>query len=75
MVTDNAHLISLNRFTGELGWETEIAGWRLNYTATSAPLAVDGLAVSGNGRRRGRKDDWKEYLHDEPYWKTCPNLP
>ena len=55
MVTDHAHLIALDRFTGELVWETTMADWRENYGATSAPLAVDDLVVSGRvGRRRGR---------------------
>ncbi len=31
MLTDNAHLLALNRFTGELLWETEMADWHLNY--------------------------------------------
>jgi alcohol dehydrogenase (cytochrome c) len=47
MVTDHAHLIALNRFTGALLWETEMADYRQNYGATSAPLAVEGLVVSG----------------------------
>jgi alcohol dehydrogenase (cytochrome c) len=47
MVTDNAHIISLNRLTGDLLWETEMADWRVNYNATSAPLAVGSLVVSG----------------------------
>ena len=47
MVTDNAHLIALHRFTGELLWETEMADWHKNYNATSAPLAVGNLVISG----------------------------
>jgi alcohol dehydrogenase (cytochrome c) len=47
MVTDHAHLISLNRFTGALLWETEMADWRQNYNATGAPLAVGTLVVTG----------------------------
>jgi alcohol dehydrogenase (cytochrome c) len=47
MVTDHAHLIALNRFTGALLWETEMADWRQNYNATGAPLAVGGLVVTG----------------------------
>src|SRR5277367_518054 len=43
MVTDNAHIIALNRFTGDLLWETEMADWHLNYNATSAPLIVGDL--------------------------------
>jgi alcohol dehydrogenase (cytochrome c) len=47
MVTDNAHIIALNRSTGRLLWETEMADWHLNYNATSAPLAVGSLVISG----------------------------
>jgi alcohol dehydrogenase (cytochrome c) len=47
MVTDHAHLISLNRFTGRLLWETEMADWRQNYNATGAPLVVGNLVVAG----------------------------
>lgn len=47
MLTDNAHMIALNRFTGELAWETEMADWRQNYNGTSAPLVVGNLVISG----------------------------
>jgi len=47
MVTDHARLLALNRLTGELLWETEMADWRQNYNATSAPLVVGDLVVSG----------------------------
>ncbi len=48
MVTDNAHIIALNRLNGELLWETEMADWHQNYNATSAPLAVANLVISGS---------------------------
>jgi alcohol dehydrogenase (cytochrome c) len=47
MVTDHAHLIALNRFTGALLWETEMADWHQNYNATGAPLVVGPLIVTG----------------------------
>ena len=47
MVTDHAHLIALNRFSGDLIWDIEMADWRQNYNATSAPLIVGDLVVSG----------------------------
>ena len=47
MDTDHAHIIALNRFTGKLIWETEMADWHQNYNATSAPLTVGKLVVSG----------------------------
>src|SRR5436309_2699198 len=43
MVTDHAHLLALNRFTGEVLWDMEMANWRENYNATSAPLTVGNL--------------------------------
>ena len=47
MVTDHAHLLALNRFTGDLLWDTEMADWRQNYNATSAPLIVGDFVVAG----------------------------
>ena len=47
MVTDNAHLIALHRLTGALLWDIEMADWRVNYGATSAPLVVNDLVISG----------------------------
>jgi alcohol dehydrogenase (cytochrome c) len=47
MVTDNAHIIALDRLSGELVWETPMADWRQNYNATSAPLVVGNLVISG----------------------------
>jgi alcohol dehydrogenase (cytochrome c) len=47
IVADNAHLIALNRFTGEQIWDTEMADWHQNYGATGAPLAVGNLVISG----------------------------
>ena len=47
MVTDHAHLIALDRFTGELVWDTEMADWRQNYAASSAPLPAGDLIIAG----------------------------
>jgi len=47
MVTDHAHLIALNRFTGELLWDRVMADWRANYGASSAPLVAGDLVVAG----------------------------
>ncbi len=47
MVTDHAHVIALNKFTGALLWETEMADWHQNYNATGAPLPVGNLVVTG----------------------------
>jgi alcohol dehydrogenase (cytochrome c) len=48
MLTDHAHLIALNRFNGELLWETEMADYKQNYNGTSAPLVVGNLVITGH---------------------------
>jgi alcohol dehydrogenase (cytochrome c) len=47
LVTDHAHLLALNRLTGELEWDIEMADYRQNYGATGAPLVVNDLVISG----------------------------
>ncbi len=47
MVTDHAHLIALHRLTGKLLWDVEMADYREHYGATSAPLIVKDLVISG----------------------------
>jgi alcohol dehydrogenase (cytochrome c) len=47
MNTDNAHLIALDRSNGELLWDSQVADSRLNYSASSAPLAVGDLVLTG----------------------------
>ena len=48
MVTDHAHLIALHRLTGRLLWDVEMADYREHYGATSAPLVVKDLVISGH---------------------------
>jgi len=47
IVTDNAHLLALHRLTGSLLWDVEMADSHQNYGATSAPLIVNDLVISG----------------------------
>jgi alcohol dehydrogenase (cytochrome c) len=47
MQTDNAHLIALNRLSGQVLWETEMADYRQNYNATGSMLAIENLVVAG----------------------------
>jgi alcohol dehydrogenase (cytochrome c) len=47
LVTDHAHLLCLDRRTGELRWEKEMADYRQHYGATGAPLVVNDLVISG----------------------------
>jgi PQQ-dependent dehydrogenase (methanol/ethanol family) len=47
LATDNAHLIALDRITGHLLWDAEIADFHKGYGATSAPLVVNDLVLTG----------------------------
>jgi PQQ-dependent dehydrogenase (methanol/ethanol family) len=47
LVTDNAHLLALDRRTGSLLWDIAMADSNQNYGATSAPLVVKDLVISG----------------------------
>ena len=47
MVSDDAHLLGINRLTGVLEWDTQMADSKENYFSTSAPLIVGDLVVSG----------------------------
>jgi PQQ-dependent dehydrogenase (methanol/ethanol family) len=47
MVSDNAHLFALHRFTGQLLWDVKMADSHLNYGSTSAPLVVNDLVIAG----------------------------
>ena len=46
-VTDHAHVIALNRFTGQLVWDAEMADSYDHYGAVAAPLVVDSLVIAG----------------------------
>lgn len=47
LVTDNAHLIALNRTTGKLVWEVVMPDEPQHYGSTVAPLVVKDLVVAG----------------------------
>jgi alcohol dehydrogenase (cytochrome c) len=47
MVTDNAHVVALDRAGGKLLWDVEMADSRQNYGATGAPLVVNDLVIAG----------------------------
>jgi PQQ-dependent dehydrogenase (methanol/ethanol family) len=46
-VTEDAHLVCLNRVTGGVMWDISMAEGPGRYLATSAPLVVNDLVVSG----------------------------
>jgi alcohol dehydrogenase (cytochrome c) len=45
--TDHAHLLALDRRSGQLLWDVEMADYRLNYGSTGAPLVVNDLVIAG----------------------------
>src|SRR5262249_28647535 len=47
--TDHAHLIALDRGTGEVKWETVMADWHENYGPRAAPLRAGGCGTAGTG--------------------------
>src|SRR5262245_8776346 len=47
VVTDHAHLVALNRFTGQRLWDVEMGSLLESYSATSPPLPVGELLVLG----------------------------
>ncbi|HYL34605.1 MAG TPA: PQQ-binding-like beta-propeller repeat protein [Bryobacteraceae bacterium] len=47
METDHAHLIALDRRTGEKLWDSKMGDPKDGYSATSAPLVVGDLVVAG----------------------------
>jgi PQQ-dependent dehydrogenase (methanol/ethanol family) len=47
LVTDNAHLIALNRTTGSLVWETVMPDEPQRYGSTVAPLVVKDMVIAG----------------------------
>ncbi|WP_263417992.1 outer membrane protein assembly factor BamB family protein [Terriglobus albidus] len=47
MVTDNAHLLALNRVDGSKLWDVEMGAVADGYSATAAPLVVGDLVIVG----------------------------
>jgi len=47
MITDNAHLLALDRLTGRKLWDVTMADIKDGYSASGAPLVVGDLVISG----------------------------
>ncbi|HIB08902.1 MAG TPA: PQQ-dependent dehydrogenase, methanol/ethanol family [Gemmatimonadetes bacterium] len=47
MVTLDAHLLALDRKTGSILWDIELADYRIGYAATLAPLVIDNKVIVG----------------------------
>jgi alcohol dehydrogenase (cytochrome c) len=46
--TLDARLVALNRHTGKVVWNKQIADYQAGYSATAAPLIVHGMVITGN---------------------------
>jgi alcohol dehydrogenase (cytochrome c) len=46
-ITDNAHLLALDRATGRKLWDVTMGDTKEGYSSTAAPLAIGDLVVSG----------------------------
>jgi alcohol dehydrogenase (cytochrome c) len=45
--TDHAHLVALNRFTGQKRWDIQMAAYQEGFSASSPPLSVGDLLITG----------------------------
>jgi alcohol dehydrogenase (cytochrome c) len=72
MVTDSAHLLALDRRTGQKLWDVMMGDTKEGYSATGAPLVIGDLVLSGvaGGEEgaRGFVDAYKA-ASGEPAWR------
>jgi alcohol dehydrogenase (cytochrome c) len=47
MITDNAHLLALDRLTGKKLWDVTMADTKDGYSASAAPMVIGDLVISG----------------------------
>jgi alcohol dehydrogenase (cytochrome c) len=47
MTTLDAHLLAFDRRTGRIAWDTVLADYKIGYSATLAPLVLDGKVIVG----------------------------
>jgi alcohol dehydrogenase (cytochrome c) len=47
MITDNSHLLALNRLDGAKLWDVTMADSKEGYSSTASPMAVGDLVISG----------------------------
>ena len=73
MLTDNAHLLALNKNNGKLLWDTPMTDWpKSQYSATGAPYVVGDLVVAGvAGGEEGTRGFVAAYqaATGEPSWR------
>lgn len=62
----DAHMVALDRRTGEVVWDTQTEYWEDGYSITSAPLYYDGLVITGfAGAEHGIRGRVKAYDADD----------
>lgn len=72
--TLDAHLVALNRETGKVIWNKEIADYKAGYSATAAPIIVKNMVITGNsggefgavGAVQARNVDTGELIWNRP---------
>jgi alcohol dehydrogenase (cytochrome c) len=72
MVTDNAHLLALDRLTGHKVWDVTMGDTKEGYSATAAPLVIGDLVLSGiAGGEEGARGFVDAYLvsNGEHAWR------
>jgi len=72
--TQDAHMVALNRVTGEPEWETRMADYSDGYRNSSGPIVTDGKVINGiNGCSRFMPDSCFITAHDattgEELWR------
>jgi alcohol dehydrogenase (cytochrome c) len=77
MVTDHAHVLGFDRFTGRRLWEAEMGSYLDSYSATSPPLPVGDLMVvgvaGGEEGARGFLDAYRADTGERVWrWYTIP---
>ena len=73
--TADAHIVALDRVTGEVAWDHEVADNALGYRYTSGPIVANGKVVAGmTGCERFKEDVCFISAHDaqtgEELWRT-----
>ena len=73
--TADAHIVALDRVTGEVAWDHEVADNALGYRYTSGPIVANGNVVAGmTGCERFKEDVCFISAHDaetgEELWRT-----
>lgn len=72
--TLDARIVALNKDTGDVVWNKQIADYKAGYSYTAAPLILNGMIITGNsggefgvvGRVQARDTETGELIWDRP---------